>query len=180
MLGVLEVWYGKDGGAVEMVLGGGRVLIPSRHRGRFNEEECCEQGDFWYSQSDHVSLEEFPMVLRRLCHFWCCHRDGVRMSLIRTCQELVERVRVAWKPLSLIRTCEELVVILQCSESNSFMRFQLPMNSAPLGSFHVAMKLGWWLQFRADGVKSRLLKRRPLRLSPYLETQHFPLELESC
>jgi hypothetical protein len=58
-----------------MVLGGGRVLIPSRYRGRFNEEACCEQGDSCYSQSRDTALEEFPIVLRNLCHFWCCHRD---------------------------------------------------------------------------------------------------------
>jgi hypothetical protein len=58
-----------------MVLGGGTVLIPSRHHGRFNEEECCEQGDSHYSQSRHTALEEFPIVLGSLCHFWCCHRD---------------------------------------------------------------------------------------------------------
>jgi hypothetical protein len=38
MLGVLEVWYAKEDGTVEMVFGGGRVLIPSRHHGRFNAE----------------------------------------------------------------------------------------------------------------------------------------------
>jgi hypothetical protein len=61
MLGVLEVSYEKDGGTVEMVLGGGRVLIPSRHHGRFNEEGYCEQGDFCYSQSEPTAMEQVPI-----------------------------------------------------------------------------------------------------------------------
>jgi hypothetical protein len=38
VLGVLGAWYGNEDGAVEMVLGGGRVLIPSKNRGRVMAE----------------------------------------------------------------------------------------------------------------------------------------------
>jgi hypothetical protein len=82
MLGALEIWYGKEDGAVEMVLGGGRVLIPSKHRRRFNGGKGCDQGDCCYSRSRDTALEEFPIVLRSLCHFWCCHRDGLWMSVV--------------------------------------------------------------------------------------------------
>jgi hypothetical protein len=53
----------------------GQFLYLRGNHGRFNEEECCEQGDSHYSQSRHTALEEFPIMLRSLCHFWCCHRD---------------------------------------------------------------------------------------------------------
>jgi hypothetical protein len=57
-----------------MVLGGRTVLIPSRHHGRFNEGESCEQGDFCYPQSNHIPLEEFPIVVEKLRYSWCCHK----------------------------------------------------------------------------------------------------------
>jgi hypothetical protein len=80
MLGVLEVWYEKDGGVVEMVvemvLGGGRALIPSRQYGRFNDEKCYRQGDFFYSQSEPTAVEGVPIMLTCLCQFCCCHRES--------------------------------------------------------------------------------------------------------